>query len=81
MPNLRTLENDMGDIWTVEHEESERITHIGGFLLTHRTFGSITLAAQLTPDEKTRGTRVLLQRLASIPVGRFSSYLWHPDDE
>lgn len=81
MPNLRMLENDTGDTWTVEHEESERLTHIGGFLLTHRRFGSITLATRLTPDEKTRGTKVLLQRLAAIPIGRSSSHLWHPDDE
>jgi len=81
MPNLPTLENDTGGTWTVEHEESERLTHIGGFLMSYRTFGSITLATQLSLDEKTRGTRILLERLATIPLGRSSSYLWHPDDE
>ncbi|MDW8326739.1 MAG: hypothetical protein RMK99_09245 [Anaerolineales bacterium] len=81
MPNLTTVENGAGGSWTVEHDESDRLTHIGGFLLTYRTFGSITLAARLNHDEKVRGTGVLLQRLATIPPGRSTSYLWHPDDK
>ena len=81
MANVRTLENDTGEAWMVEQEESERLTHIGGFLLTHRATGNITLASHLPPDEKARGTKILLQRLAAIPLGRSSSYLWHPDDE
>jgi len=81
MPNPSTVERGAGGIWTVEHNESDRLTHIGGFLMTYRTFGSITLATQLSLDEKTRGTRILLERLVTIPLGRSSSYLWHPDDE
>jgi len=81
MPNIQTLENYAGGTWIVEQEESESLTHIGGFLMTHRTFGCITLATHLTPDEKARGTKILLQRLAATPLGRSGSYLWHPDDE
>lgn len=81
MPTAQTLKNDAGDTWVVELDESERLTHIGGFLLTHRSFSSITLASQLTPDEKARGIEILLQRLAATPIGRSSSYLWHLDDD
>jgi hypothetical protein len=80
MHTVQTLVTAQGESWTVEHRESERLTHIGGFLMTHGDLGCITLSARLAEKDKARGREVLLNRLGCLAVGTSGVRLWHPDD-
>lgn len=77
----RTLVDSNGHCWTVEYRESQRLTHIGGFLVTCEREGCITLNAQLSEGDKARGRELMLHRLIAGKVGERSIYLWHPEDE
>lgn len=81
MDMVQTLVNRFGEPWTVEHCDSGRLTHIGGFLMTCGDLGCITLSAQLTQEDKARGREMLLSRLNTIPIGTSGVHLWHPDDD
>ena len=81
MENPKTLTNCYGQSWRVEHHESERLTHIGGYLMTYRDSGRITLSTQLTAADKARARSQLLEQLSKTPVGTSGVLLWHPADE
>lgn len=79
---LRTaLVNQYGESWTVEHRESERLTNLGGFLVTYADLSCIIVSTRLPLEAKDRGREVLLDRLMTLPVGTSGMSLWHPDDE
>jgi hypothetical protein len=80
MERTQTLVNNFGEVWTVEHHESERLTHIGGFLLIFEDLSSITLSTQLTAEDRAHGREVLLGQLATLPIGTRGTHLWHPAD-
>jgi len=81
MKDEKTLVNCQGQVWQIEHYESERLTHVGGYLITYQTRGRVTLSTQLSDDDKTKGKRHLLNLLSKRPTGTNGVLLWHPDDE
>lgn len=76
----RTLVNRYGDEWAIEQRESERLTNIGGYLMTYADLSCITLSKRLAETDKARGREVMLDRLMDTPVGTSGVYLWEPDD-
>lgn len=76
-----TLANRDGNHWIVEHCESERLTHIGGFLMTYNGLGCIIISSSLTDVDKARGREVLRRHLVETPIGTSGTVLWHPGDE
>jgi hypothetical protein len=81
MNTEQTLVNRYGDLWIVEQRESERLTHIGGFLMIHNNLGWLTLSALLSVEDKAWGREHLLSRLAETPIGTAGTVLWHPNDD
>jgi hypothetical protein len=80
MNTTQALVNKFGETWNVEHLESHRLIHVGGFLMACGAESCITLSAELSTDDKTRGQESLLRRLETLPVGTLGTYLWHPGD-
>jgi hypothetical protein len=81
MEKEQTLLNRYGEVWYVEHSESERLTHIGGYVMTNSDHSKVTLSTQLSPQEKARGQIRLLEYLAQTATNTSGIFLWHPDDE
>jgi hypothetical protein len=71
-----TYINRYGDLWRVEHEESDWLSTLDGFLMTYKDIGRITLNTKLSAGEKERGYSLLLDHLTTIPVGSSSVLLW-----
>ncbi len=59
----------------------ERLSHIGGYLMTYGDSGRITLSSQLPATDRIRALSQLLERLTQTPVGTSGVLLWHPTDE
>jgi hypothetical protein len=81
MDAVQTIVDRSGALWTVEHRESERLHHIGGFLVTCDGESCLTLSARISDGDKARGREVLIDSLVSQRVARRGVQLWHPDDE
>jgi len=81
MPTEETLTNRDGNLWMIEHCESERLSHIGGFLMTYDDLSCITISTHLTDTDKARGRAVLRHHLVQTPTGTSGTVLWHPDNE
>lgn len=79
MSTLQTLINQDGDIWTVEYRESQRLTRIGGFLMTYGAQSSIILSKKLTDNAKDRGHTTLLEQLYRTPIGKAGTTFWEPE--
>lgn len=75
-----TLINQFHQVWTVEHCASERLTHIGGFLITYGDLSRVTISTRLSEADQTRGRNQLLNYLSNTPVGTAHILLWHPAD-
>jgi hypothetical protein len=73
MELLQTLAN-------TRNRESERLRHIGGFLMTYGSQCRVVLSADLPDGEKERGLKHLLVRLADTPIGETGMYLWSATD-
>jgi hypothetical protein len=65
----------------VEYRESDRLTTVGGFLMTFGSQRRITMSTQLSTDEKERGIAYLLRCLADAPSHTQHVFLWGADDE
>lgn len=81
MPTHRTLSNHYGESWQVEHYESERLTHIGGYLITYQDTSRLIFSSHLSLLDKQRCQEHLLEHLTRTPLGTNEVILWHPDDE
>lgn len=77
----QALTNQYGNQWQVEYEESERLTTIGGYLITYGSIGCVTVSAMLTPEVKAQGHAALLRYLQALKVGTPGVHLWRPDNE
>lgn len=77
---MQTLINQAGEIWEVEHRASERLTHIGGYLVICGELGCVVVSAALPEGEQQRGRVALLDQLAAMPLGTLGVRLWHPED-
>ena len=66
--------------WSLEYRESDRLRHIGGFLITYGSQCRVVLSASLPDGEKEHGLKYLLVRLADTPIGETGVYLWNATD-
>ena len=80
MKLTRTLANREGQLWSVEYRESERLTHIDGFLMTYQDLSCITLSSHLNEADKARGRAWLLDRLAETNLGASDVHFWYAAD-
>ena len=81
MNTVEMLVNRYGESWHVEHSESERLTHIGGYVMTYQDHGKVILSIWLSTRDKARGRERLLHYLSQTATGTSGVLLWHPDDE
>lgn len=75
---MSKLKNRQGEEWTIEEQESGRLTTIGGILQTFANRGMVALSKRLSSEDKDRGRSQLLDRLTDLPVGTSSVETWHP---
>lgn len=81
MQKIETVTNRFGDQWTLEHEESGRLTSIDGFLMTWHDLSRITLSSRLNGEDKERARTSLVQRLLETPIGKAITILYMCTDE
>lgn len=63
----------------IEYRESDRLAHLGAFLMRHGTRRRITVNARLTAEEKEEAVAFLLDHLAQTPERTTDAYLWVRD--
>lgn len=73
--------NIFGDQWTLEHEESNHLETIDGFLMTWFNLSKIILSTYLTAEDRARARGFLEQRLVELPVGDTKLILWSNGDD
>lgn len=65
----------------VEYRESDKLTTVGGFLMTLGSQRRITMSAQLSVAEKERGVAYLLRCLARALPDTQQVFLWDTEDD
>lgn len=70
--------NRRGDDWNVEEAESDRLTTIGGYVMTHENNSRVKINAHLSGADKSRGRKTLLGWLFSKDIGTSGVDVWEP---
>jgi hypothetical protein len=77
---MRKLFDRSGFAWTVEHRESDRLSTIGGYLMTNDGEGCLTLSSRLSDQDRSRGREKLTDDLVQERIPRRGVRLWRPSD-